>query len=45
LGHRRKDFPVATQYSQEILSLPMFPEISEEQLQYVCNQVKNVIGG
>ena len=44
LGHRPEDFPVATAYSQEILSLPMFPEISKEQLQYVCNQVKNVMG-
>ncbi len=45
LGYRPEDFPVATAYSQEILSLPMFPEISKEQLQYVCNQVKNIIGG
>jgi len=45
LGYRPEDFPVATAYSKEILSLPMFPEITENQLQYVCNQVKNVIGG
>ncbi|MGZ6240771.1 MAG: DegT/DnrJ/EryC1/StrS family aminotransferase [Syntrophales bacterium] len=45
LGCRPEDFPVATAYSQEILSLPMFPEISKEQLQYVCNQVKKIIGG
>ena len=45
LGYGPKDFPVATTYSKEILSLPMFPEITEDQIQYVCNQLMNVIGG
>lgn len=45
LGYRPEDFPIATAYSKEILSLPMFPEITKSQIQYVCNQVKNVIGG
>jgi dTDP-4-amino-4,6-dideoxygalactose transaminase len=45
LGCRPEDFPVATAYSKEILSLPMFPEITENQIQYVCNQAKNVVGG
>jgi len=45
LGHRPEDFPVATQYSQEILSLPMFPEISKDQLEYVCSQLRHVTGG
>lgn len=45
LSHRPEDFPVATLCSKEILSLPMFPEITENQIQYVCNQVRNVIGG
>jgi dTDP-4-amino-4,6-dideoxygalactose transaminase len=45
LGHRPEDFPVATQYSQEILSLPMFPEISKDQHEYVCSQLRHVTGG
>jgi dTDP-4-amino-4,6-dideoxygalactose transaminase len=45
LGYRPEDFPVATQYSQEILSLPMFPEISKDQLEYVCSQLRHVTGG
>jgi len=43
LGHSGKDFPVATQYAQEILSLPMYPELSEGQVEYVCNQLKNAL--
>lgn len=37
LGHRPKDFPVAVRYSQEILSLPMFPELTAEQIKWVCD--------
>jgi dTDP-4-amino-4,6-dideoxygalactose transaminase len=43
LGYAQEDFPVATKYSKEILSLPMFPELNEEQLQYICYQLKNAI--
>lgn len=31
LGHRRGEFPVAEQTAAELLSLPLFPEISEDQ--------------
>ena len=40
LGHRPGDFPVTEALASRILSLPMFPEITEEELQRVaaaCN--------
>ncbi len=40
LGHKRGDFPVAEQISNEILSLPMFPHITKKQIQYVCESIK-----
>jgi dTDP-4-amino-4,6-dideoxygalactose transaminase len=40
LAYRPEDFPVSTKYSREILSLPMFPELSNDQIEYVCEQVK-----
>ena len=43
LGHRPNDFPVATRHSSEILSLPMFPEITDDQIEYVCTSLKNII--
>ena len=36
LGYREGDFPVCDSISKRILSLPMFPEISEEQIAYVA---------
>ncbi|MBW3545898.1 MAG: DegT/DnrJ/EryC1/StrS family aminotransferase, partial [Bacteroidetes bacterium] len=34
------DFPVAYQYQQEILSLPLYPELQEEQLVRVAEVIK-----
>jgi dTDP-4-amino-4,6-dideoxygalactose transaminase len=42
LGHSPSDFPVATRYSGEILSLPMYPELSESQVEYTCEKLKKV---
>lgn len=43
LGYKPHDFPIATKYSKEILSLPMYPELKEEHLAYVCEQLKIAI--
>jgi dTDP-4-amino-4,6-dideoxygalactose transaminase len=40
LRHTPNDFTEATKASQEILSLPMYPELSESQIQYITQQIK-----
>ncbi|NPU84689.1 MAG: DegT/DnrJ/EryC1/StrS family aminotransferase [Syntrophaceae bacterium] len=40
LGHQESDFPEATKASQEIVSLPMFPELTESQIQYIAQAIK-----
>lgn len=35
LGHARGDFPVAEQVASEVLSLPMFPELTSDQISRV----------
>jgi len=37
LEHKPSDFPVASQFQKEILSLPMFPELAEEQIKHICD--------
>jgi dTDP-4-amino-4,6-dideoxygalactose transaminase len=41
LGHAPSDFPEATRASQEILSLPIFPELTEEQIVYVRDAIRD----
>lgn len=42
LGHNGSDFPKATKASREIVSLPMFPELSEEMIQSIANAIKEL---
>ena len=43
LGYQKGDFPVAERVSEEIVSLPMFPQLTSEQLEYVVEEVHNFI--
>lgn len=45
LGHRLADFPVANRYAGEILSLPMFPEMTDEQVVHVCDVLRRTVPG
>ena len=39
-GFKRGDFPVTEKVASEILSLPMFPNLSEGQIEYVAEKIK-----
>jgi dTDP-4-amino-4,6-dideoxygalactose transaminase len=41
LDQKGKDFPEATKASQEILSLPMFPELEESQIKYISDRIND----
>ena len=41
LGYQEGDLPVSEQHSKEVLSLPMHTELSEDQLQYICQTIVN----
>lgn len=40
LMNRPADFPVASRYQDEILSLPMYPELTQTQIEYVCDKIE-----
>jgi dTDP-4-amino-4,6-dideoxygalactose transaminase len=44
LGYRPGQLPVAEKISQEVLSLPMFPELSVEDQDWVIYSLKNCLG-
>ena len=41
LGHTESDFPVCAEYQSQILSLPMFAEITAEQIQHVADSIRS----
>jgi dTDP-4-amino-4,6-dideoxygalactose transaminase len=44
LGKPAGSFPIAERLTQrEILSLPMYPHIAEEQVDYVCRQIREYV--
>jgi dTDP-4-amino-4,6-dideoxygalactose transaminase len=40
LGHKAGDFPVAEKAGRECLSLPIYPELKEAQIQRVAEVIK-----
>jgi perosamine synthetase len=44
-GYKPKDYPIAARLSQEIISLPIYPEMKEEEIAYVCEKLKGIIAG
>lgn len=45
LGYKKGSLTITEQYASEFLSLPMFPEITEEQINYTIECIKSFING
>jgi dTDP-4-amino-4,6-dideoxygalactose transaminase len=45
LGHVAEDFPVAYANQSRILSLPIYPEITDEMIRWVVDQIEAFFGG
>jgi dTDP-4-amino-4,6-dideoxygalactose transaminase len=43
LGYRQGDFPIAEALSEIILSLPMYPGIANNQIEFVCDSLAAII--
>ena len=44
LGKGKGSFPVAEKCAGQLVSMPMFPELSEEQIRYVVRETKHFLG-
>ena len=43
LGHKPEDFPVAYANQSRILSLPVYPEITDEMIEFVAKQITSIL--
>ena len=43
-GHQPGDFPVAERAARECLSLPIYPELTDAQVEYVAQSIKSFSG-
>ncbi|MHB9139224.1 MAG: DegT/DnrJ/EryC1/StrS family aminotransferase, partial [Victivallaceae bacterium] len=43
LGYKKGDFPVSEKTSEEILALPVYPELKPEQLEYVAATIEKAL--
>jgi dTDP-4-amino-4,6-dideoxygalactose transaminase len=39
LDHKKGDFPIAERLCEKVLALPMFPELTEDEVGYVCESI------
>jgi dTDP-4-amino-4,6-dideoxygalactose transaminase len=44
LGYKENDFPVTTALCKEVLSLPMHPDMEQEQIDYIVLNILNFLG-
>jgi dTDP-4-amino-4,6-dideoxygalactose transaminase len=43
LKQSENDYPESTKASEEILSLPMYPELNESQIQFITKEIKKAL--
>lgn len=41
LGYKKGDFPVSEKVCEEIIALPIYPEITKDEVEFVCDTIKS----
>jgi len=42
-GYKKNDFPDAEKFSEQVLSLPIFPEIKKDEIKFICEKIVEVL--
>ena len=45
LGYKQGDLPESERAAQEVLSLPIYPELTDEQIDYVVDALADAVNG
>jgi dTDP-4-amino-4,6-dideoxygalactose transaminase len=45
LGHKEGDFPITEECARQVLSLPMYPELTQAQMEEVARAIKELLEG
>ena len=44
-SYASRDLPVAARLYPEIITLPLYPDMAEEDVRYVCDSIKHIVAG
>ena len=44
-GYKAEDFPVAARLYPELITLPLYPDMTEAEVTYVCDTLKRIVRG
>ncbi|MFH0739969.1 MAG: DegT/DnrJ/EryC1/StrS family aminotransferase, partial [bacterium] len=42
-GYKKGDFPITEQYYERAITLPLFPKLTDEEVDYVIASVKEIV--
>jgi dTDP-4-amino-4,6-dideoxygalactose transaminase len=45
LGYKKGDFPIAEKAADETIAIPIYPELTDDQKDYILNSMKNFYCG
>ena len=40
---KKGSFPISEEFSSQIISLPIFPELKESEIRYICKNIKEFL--
>ena len=45
MGYSKYDLPITEKVVKQILRLPIYPSLENEDIEYIVNNIKKIVGG